>query len=45
MIYERIDVDYIYTHLLWAYVFLIYIITSIMAIYKIWAELRNKGAE
>ena len=40
-----IDVSYIYSHLLWAYVFLIYMITSIMAIYRIWAELRNKGAE
>jgi hypothetical protein len=45
MIYERIDIGYIYTHLIWAYVFLIYLITSLMAIYTIWAELRNKGAE
>ena len=29
MIYERIDIDWIYTHLLWAYVFLIYIVTVI----------------
>jgi len=43
--YERIDVDWIYSHLVWAYVFLIYLIASLMAIYTIWAELRNKGAE
>jgi len=45
MIYERIDIDYIYDHLLWAYVFLIYMITSIMAIYRIWTELCHKGAK
>ena len=42
---NRIDVSYIYTHLLWAYVFLIYFITSVIAIYTIWAELRKKGAK
>lgn len=36
----RIDVDYIYDHLIWAYVFLIYIVTVIAFILDCYA---NRG--
>jgi hypothetical protein len=38
MTYQRIEIDYIYSHLVWAYVFSIYGITTL---YYIWAVLKE----
>jgi len=42
MTYERIDVDWIYTHIVWAYVFLIYIVTIGFYIRSVLKELRGQ---
>jgi len=39
MHYERIEIDWIYSHILWAYVFSIYVITTG---FHIWTVLRHK---
>ena len=45
MTYERIDVSMVYTHIIWYFVFTIYLNTVLFGIYAIWADLREKGAD
>jgi hypothetical protein len=43
---ERVDVSYIYTHLMWGFVMTIYLNTVIFGIYSIWTDLKGfKGAK
>lgn len=41
MTYERIDVSVVYEHLIWGFVFTIYINTVLFGIYAIWADLKG----
>jgi hypothetical protein len=41
---ERVDVSYIYTHLLWGFVMTIYLNTVLFALYSIWTDLKGYGA-
>ena len=42
----RVDVSYIYTHLMWGFVMTIYLNTVLFAFYSIWADLKGfKGAK
>ena len=43
MVYERIDVSSVYSHLIWAHFFLIYLIMSCIGVYSIWTDLREVG--
>ena len=45
MTYERIDVSMVYVHLIWSYMFCIYIIMASMGLYAIWTDLREQGAD
>lgn len=40
--YERIDVSMVYEHVIWSYVFCIYLIIASMGLYVIWTELKFK---
>jgi hypothetical protein len=43
---ERIDVSMVYTHVLWYFVFTIYLNTILFAVYSIWTDLKGfKGAK
>lgn len=43
---ERVDVSYIYTHLMWGFVMTIYLNTVLFGIYSIWTDLKGfKGAK
>jgi hypothetical protein len=43
---ERVDVSYIYTHLMWGFVMTIYLNTVIFALYSIWTDLKGfRGAK
>ena len=43
---ERIDVSYIYTHLLWGFVMTIYLNTVLFGLYSIWTDLKGfRGAK
>jgi hypothetical protein len=43
---ERVDVSYIYTHLLWGFVMTIYLNTVLFGLYAIWTDLKGfKGAK
>ena len=42
----RVDVSYIYTHLMWGFVMTIYLNTVLFAVYSIWTDLKGfKGAK
>jgi len=41
MTYERIDVSMVYTHVIWYFVFTIYLNTVLFGIYAIWADLKG----
>ena len=41
MTYERIDVSMVYTHVIWYFVFTIYLNTVLFALYAIWTDLRG----
>ena len=41
MTYERIDVSMVYTHVIWYFVFTIYLNTVLFGIYAIWADLKS----
>ena len=41
----RIDVSGVYTHLVWAHFFLIYLIMSCMGLYAIWTDLQEAGGQ
>lgn len=41
----RIDVSGVYTHLVWAHFFLIYLIMSCMGLYAIWTDLQEAGGK
>ena len=42
----RVDVSYIYTHLMWGFVMTIYLNTVPFGIYSIWTDLKGfKGAK
>jgi len=43
MTYERIDVSMVYTHIIWYFVFTIYLNTVLFALYAIWADLQEDG--
>jgi hypothetical protein len=43
MTYERIEVDWIYAHLVWAYVFSIYVITIGFYIWTVLKEFRGRN--
>ena len=43
MVYERIDVSSVYSHLIWAHFFLIYLIMSCISVYSIWTDLQEAG--
>lgn len=43
MTYERIDVSSVYSHLIWAHFFLIYLIMCCMGLYAIWTDLQKAG--
>jgi hypothetical protein len=38
---ERVDVSYIYTHLMWGFVMTIYLNTVLFALYSIWTDLKG----
>jgi len=43
---ERIDVSYVYTHLVWGFVMTIYLNTVLFGLYSIWTDLKGfKGAK
>lgn len=42
MTYERIEIDWIYAHLLWAYVFSLYVITITAYIWAVLNEFRGR---
>jgi hypothetical protein len=43
---ERIDVSYIYTHLMWGFVMTIYLNTVLFGLYSIWTDLKGyRGAK
>ena len=43
---NRIDVSMVYTHVLWCFVFTIYLNTILFAVYAIWTDLKGfKGAK
>lgn len=41
----RIDVSMVYTHLVWSYMFCIYLIMASIGIYSIWTDLREDGGD
>ena len=41
----RIDVSPVYVHLIWYFVFTIYLNTVLFGIYAIWADLKGYGRE
>ena len=43
MVYERIDVSMVYVHLIWSYMFCIYVIMASLGIYSIWTDLQEAG--
>ena len=45
MTYERIDVSMVYVHLIWSYMFCIYIIMASMGLYAIWTDLKGKRGQ
>ena len=45
MTYERIDVSPVYVHLVWYFVFTIYLNTILFGIYAIWTDLKGYGRE
>jgi hypothetical protein len=46
MHYERIDISMVYIHIIWSFVFAIYMITTVIAIYTICTDLKdNRGRE
>ena len=43
---NRIDVSMVYTHIIWYFVFTIYLNTVLFAFYSIWTDLKGfKGAK
>jgi len=42
MTYERIDVSMVYTHVIWYFVFTIYLNTILFGFYIIWTDLKGK---
>jgi len=40
---NRIDVSMVYTHVLWYFVFTIYLNTILFAVYSIWTDLKSSG--
>ena len=42
MTYERIEIDWIYAHLLWAYVFSLYVIAITAYIWAVLNEFRER---
>ena len=45
MTYERIDVSMVYTHVIWYFVFTIYLNTILFGFYIIWTDLKSYGRE
>lgn len=45
MTYERIDVSMVYTHVIWYFVFTIYLNTILFGLYTIWTDLKGVGRE
>ena len=41
----RIDVSMVYVHLIWSYMFCIYVIMASLGIYSIWTDLQEVGGE
>lgn len=41
MTYERIDVSMVYTHVIWYFVFTIYLNTIMFGLYSIWTDLKS----
>jgi hypothetical protein len=41
---ERVDVSMVYTHVIWYFVFTIYLNTILFAVYSIWTDLKSSGA-
>lgn len=41
MIYERIDVSMVYTHVVWYFVFTIYLNAIMFGLYAIWTDLKS----
>jgi hypothetical protein len=40
---ERVDVSMVYTHVIWYFVFTIYLNTILFAVYSIWTNLKSSG--
>jgi hypothetical protein len=40
---ERVDVSMVYTHVIWYFVFTIYLNTILFAVYSIWTDLKSSG--
>lgn len=45
MIYERIDVSMVYSHLTWSLWFFIYLIACLYGVYSIWTDLQEAGGQ
>jgi len=45
MTYERIDTSIVYEHLVWGFVFTIYLNVILFALYAIWTDLKGYGAQ
>ena len=40
---EGVDVSMVYTHVIWYFVFTIYLNTILFAVYSIWTDLKSSG--
>jgi len=40
---ERVDISMVYTHVIWYFVFTIYLNTILFAVYSIWTDLKSSG--
>jgi hypothetical protein len=39
---ERVDISMVYTHVIWYFVFTIYLNTILFAVYSIWTDLKSE---